>query len=341
MTASVGRPVVSVVIPTHNRWSLLKEAVDSCLRQTYACLDIIIIDDGSTDETSERVDLMLASSWAKAGVRYQRQDNAGASAARNHGLRLARGDYVQFLDSDDLLMPSKITSQIMVLENCDFRDAPCCHCYGLVRSKSTAGAIYQRVGAHETDARALLQRLCSRVVHVLSTPSPLWRRGYLSQHAGWREDISLGDDLEYYVRLLVGVRMIGFVDEQLFVVREHDGSRLSTDSATAIPVLSHLRARYAVYESLIRAGLWDSEMQATFLDAMRTIYANVLTTRDAKPIVDLESWLWKLASVPKSRRAFKGMIRARQILGAQFLLSSHQLVKRLQDWKSCRSLSST
>jgi GT2 family glycosyltransferase len=93
---------VSVIIPTFNRARFLGEALDSVLGQTYSDLEVIVVDDGSTDGTAE---LMSARSRDDSRVRYVPQANRGASAARNAGLDLARGEYVAFLDSDDAWKP--------------------------------------------------------------------------------------------------------------------------------------------------------------------------------------------------------------------------------------------
>ncbi len=88
-------PLVSIIIPTHNYASYLPRAIDSCLNQSYRAIEIIVVDDGSTDETETVVSQMGGI------VRYLRQSNAGASAARNHGVREARSPWIAFLDSDD------------------------------------------------------------------------------------------------------------------------------------------------------------------------------------------------------------------------------------------------
>ena len=94
-------PLISVIIPTYNRAALLCEAIDTVLSQTYTNTEIIVIDDGSTDETTAAVQ--------KYGdrVRYTRRPNAGVNAARNLGLKQARGEFVALLDSDDLWAPSR------------------------------------------------------------------------------------------------------------------------------------------------------------------------------------------------------------------------------------------
>jgi glycosyltransferase involved in cell wall biosynthesis len=95
-------PKVSVIIITYNRSQLLPVAIDSVLAQTYPSIEVIVVDDGSTDDTPE---VMLH--YAER-VRYIRQENRGVPAARNTGIRAATGDFINFLDSDDFFLPTKI-----------------------------------------------------------------------------------------------------------------------------------------------------------------------------------------------------------------------------------------
>lgn len=105
-----GRPVWSVVIPTYNRRALVVEAVRSVLAQNYAGIEIIVVDDGSTDGTAEA----LRRFGAK--VRYLHQDNRGPAAAKNFGIAQAQGQFVSFLDSDDLWMSGKLETELKLFE---------------------------------------------------------------------------------------------------------------------------------------------------------------------------------------------------------------------------------
>jgi hypothetical protein len=100
---------VSVVIPTYNRGQSVVEAVESVLQQTFAAFEIIVVDDGSTDDTRERL-LRLP-----GPIRYHYQRNTGVSSARNTGVRLSRGDWIAFLDSDDEWEPDKLARQVRCL----------------------------------------------------------------------------------------------------------------------------------------------------------------------------------------------------------------------------------
>jgi len=103
-------PLVSIIIPTYNAEKYILDTVNSALSQTYKNIEIIIIDDGSTDDT-----LNLINSFRLEKVKIFTQENKGASVARNNGLKHASGKYIQFLDADDLINEVKIESQVKLL----------------------------------------------------------------------------------------------------------------------------------------------------------------------------------------------------------------------------------
>ncbi len=105
-------PKVSVIIPTYNRARYITRAIDSVLAQTYKDWELIIVDDGSTDNTRDVVEPYLKDKR----IRYVWQENRGVSAARNKGLDLAQGEYIAFLDSDDFYLPEKLMHSIEILD---------------------------------------------------------------------------------------------------------------------------------------------------------------------------------------------------------------------------------
>lgn len=102
--------LISVIIPSYNRADYIAETIESVLAQTYNPIEIIVIDDGSTDNTREIV------AAYEPRVKYVWQENAERATARNHGLRLAKGEFISFLDSDDLWLPNKIEEGINFFE---------------------------------------------------------------------------------------------------------------------------------------------------------------------------------------------------------------------------------
>jgi glycosyltransferase involved in cell wall biosynthesis len=109
---------VSVVVPAHDAAAFIGEALDSVLRQTLDSLEVLVIDDGSRDETSAIVDRFARDD---PRVRLVRQENAGVGAARNTGIRLARGAYIAPLDADDVWLPDKLQKQVTRMEDCGSR----------------------------------------------------------------------------------------------------------------------------------------------------------------------------------------------------------------------------
>lgn len=107
--------MISVIIPTYNRRNTLKRAISSVLRQTYQDIEIIVVDDASTDDTYS----YMVSQYGEAEniIYIRNEENVGQSAARNIGVRYARGKYVAFLDSDDEWMETKLEKQINALQN--------------------------------------------------------------------------------------------------------------------------------------------------------------------------------------------------------------------------------
>ncbi|HTK22195.1 MAG TPA: glycosyltransferase [Mucilaginibacter sp.] len=105
-------PLVTVIIPLYNASNYIAQCIDSVLAQTWSNIEVIVVDDGSTDNS-----LQIAGQYKSDKVFIVTQENSGASIARNKGLKLAKGDYIQFLDADDILSENKIASQMNILNN--------------------------------------------------------------------------------------------------------------------------------------------------------------------------------------------------------------------------------
>jgi glycosyltransferase involved in cell wall biosynthesis len=130
-------PLVSVIIPTYNRADIVCRAIDSVLAQTYRNLEVIVVDDGSKDDTPARL--------AAYGDRIivLRQENAGPSIARNRGIARAQGSIIAFLDSDDYWLPEKLARQVEVLEKAG-PSAVCCLCNcTIVYNDGSRGSTFQ------------------------------------------------------------------------------------------------------------------------------------------------------------------------------------------------------
>ena len=114
MAGTENNPTVSIIIPTYNRSRLIARAVKNVLNQTYQDFELIIVDDGSTDGTRE-----VVAGFSDERIRYVQHDkNRGEAAARNTGIKVARGEYIASHDSDDEWLHEKLAKQIRAFENC-------------------------------------------------------------------------------------------------------------------------------------------------------------------------------------------------------------------------------
>lgn len=183
--------LISVVIPTYNRADYLPEAVDSVLAQGYASLELIVVDDGSTDGTKA----LLAH---RGSVRYHYQPNQGIGAARNAGVELARGSYLAFLDSDDVWMPGKLVRQMAVLDADPRVDVVYGHAEQF-RSPEIEPGYWQR------------SRTVPGIVAAPVACSMLIRRAAFDRVGPFDRRLSIGVEMDWYARLAergLGVRML-------------------------------------------------------------------------------------------------------------------------------------
>ncbi len=218
--------LVSVLIPTYNRSYCVARAIDSALAQTYPHVEVLVIDDGSTDGTRA---LIQERYGQDARVRYVHRQNGGVSAARNHGLRAARGDYVAFLDSDDVWKPWKLQVQIACLKRLPaagmiWSDMEAVDPEGRVQSPRYLRTMYHAyqwfryedlyresypliqvvpelgevvAGGTLYTGNIYSQMLVGNLVH---TSTAVVRRERLEKVREFREDFATGEDYEFHFR---------------------------------------------------------------------------------------------------------------------------------------------
>jgi glycosyltransferase involved in cell wall biosynthesis len=119
ITAEGCEGLVSVIIPTYNRAAIIQEALDSVYQQTYRPIEVIVVDDGSSDGTENIVKTWAEGHKVESGftVEYLSQKNMGAQAARNRGTCASQGQFIQFLDSDDLLLKEKLVRAVQLFQS--------------------------------------------------------------------------------------------------------------------------------------------------------------------------------------------------------------------------------
>lgn len=205
-------PTVSAIIPSYNKGSTIRAAMESVRRQTFRDVEILVVDDGSTDDTQEQV------VGYGHGVRYIRQAQAGVSAARNHGVRASRGEYVAFLDGDDLWLPQKLERQLQVLHEEPRLDAVQCSVY-LVNDQLEVVEARRCDSSQDTLLDFLLFRNLPGVGSAL-----LARKRRLESLGGFGEDLVILEDWDVACRF-ARTNSLRSLPEFLVLYRQHEGNR--------------------------------------------------------------------------------------------------------------------
>ena len=209
--------LISVVIPSYNRLPLLQQAVESVWRQTCDQVELILVDDGSTDGTEEFGEALAAD---KPNVHYLRLEHSGRPGqVRNAGAGLARGKYLAFLDSDDLWQPEKLARQLDFFEQ--HPEIRICHTREVwLRSGkevSQAGQRHARSGHIFSDAL----RKC-----IIGPSTVMLERSLFEELGGFREDLEIAEDYELWLRLTARVP-VGYIDNPLVIKRGGHADQLS------------------------------------------------------------------------------------------------------------------
>jgi len=212
--------MISIIIPTFNRASYLKEAIDSVLSQDYFVLtperepyELIIVDDGSTDNTKEIVDSYHSK------IRYKFQEHKGVSSARNLGLKISRGDFIAFLDSDDLWKREKIRMQMDYLK-AHPEAMMCCTQEIWIRN----GVFVNPRKRHRKYSGKIFEKVLP--LCLLSLSSALFRRLIFDEIGKFDQSLPVCEDYDFGLRIAHKYSM-NFLDEPLIIKRGGHKDQLS------------------------------------------------------------------------------------------------------------------
>jgi glycosyltransferase involved in cell wall biosynthesis len=277
---------VSVVIATYNRANYLRETIESVLGQRFQDFELIVVDDGSTDETRE----VVAAYGSRARFIYQ--ENRGPSAARNLGARQARGDWISFQDSDDLCLPNhleKLSDHVrnhpevgMVFANGTYLGGPAHHRQTIIPAVKSRRLAEQ--GVHLED---LFDKSIVRLQAALIS-----KRCY-DEVGGHDEGLRISMDLDLAFRLFSRYP-VAYLDEVVFSYRRHSGN---TSANQELRLLENIR----VIEKLI-----SQNDQAEKLLGKRRVAARL-----AYRYYRLAKGRWKKGEIDRCREALREAIRLR------------------------------
>lgn len=261
-------PLVSVVIPNYNYGRFLRAAVDGALAQTYKNVEIIVADDGSTDESDD-----VIKSYGNK-IRSFKQKNAGVSAARNRAFQETRGELIAYLDSDDIWLPEKLEKQVKL-----FRDAE-------------IGLVHCGCADFDNDGKITAEHLnglngwvwedllrYKRPVILGGGSAVVVRREAIERAGGFDENLKIGEDWEFYFRV-ARLYKVGFVPEILLKYRRHAANhhanvkRMASDMLRAYDKIFAAggdeltplkRACYGRIHTIIAGSSWRAKNYADFV----------------------------------------------------------------------------
>ena len=213
--------LVSVIIPVYNRDVLIKQAIESINNQTYRPIECIVIDDGSTDNTTTTVKHLIGQNNDDVfEIKLVKQENSGAPSARNNGIKNASGEFIQFLDSDDLLYPNKIKDQVSVFQKQEKIDGV----YGNWHHGTIKSHVLVKGEKWED---TVSQFYGGRVIHTLSF---LFRRSFINTIGPWDESLKRNQEVDFFLRGALAGGNFEYLSKLAGLWREHEGERIVTSS---------------------------------------------------------------------------------------------------------------
>lgn len=265
MVATVGieirRGLVSTVVPVYNRAEMVEACIQSVLEQTYRPIELVLVDDGSTDDT-----LRVLEDWRQRypnTIRVLGQANAGPGAARNAGLGASNGEFIQYLDSDDLLHPEKFEWQVDSLIRNPQADVSYCITERL-NLKTGETRVWARTGEAIQDIfPSFLPK------RGWATLTPLWRRSACDAIGPWKS-LRVMEDWEHDLRAgILGLRPVR-VPGVLCTVRDHEGDRASgmNEGFTPERMRDFFLAHESIWQLMKERGLIDWDYLGPFSRTM-------------------------------------------------------------------------
>jgi len=268
------KALVSILIPAYNAERWIGDTIRSALAQTWPRKEIIVVDDGSSDQT-----LSIARQFGADGVTVVTQKNQGASAARNKALALSQGDYIQWLDADDLLSPNKIAKQIEAAEQSQSKRTLFSCGWGYFRYRpSKAKFVPTPLWCDLSPIEWVLRKW--ELNHHMQTATWLVSRELTNAVGPWDPRLIGDDDGEYFCRILLASCGVQFVPDAKVFYRITDSSRWSYIGRSA----KKMEAQFLSMQlqiGYLRALADNERVQAACLNYLQTWFIHFYPERTA------------------------------------------------------------
>ena len=207
--------LISIIIPSYNVEDYIEECIHSAFAQTYKPIEVLCIDNNSTDNTWQKLKQLQET---YPSLLIEKELKPGAPAARNKGLALSKGKWIQFLDSDDLLLPNKIEHQVSLIQN----KPEVCFIAAASRKKHINGQSTISIPKQDHPFKSLF------TTNLGITSSNLWNKTYINQVSGWDESLKSSQEADLMFRLLQINSQVIFDAEPLTIIQERETGQIST-----------------------------------------------------------------------------------------------------------------
>lgn len=298
--------LVSVIMPAYNAAKYISESIDSVLRQDYDNWELIVIDDGSTDQTAGITKQYAASNDR---IKYIEQPHAGQGKARNAGLQISSGEYVAFLDADDIWLPEKLSKQIEILQSTD-ADLVFSQAYLLQDENVTTEKINSHSG-YLNGKDAVLVFLSGNQVPLLTA---IAKRSSIQEVNGFTEIRGIHEDYDLWLRMLAAGQKFFGLDTALARYRIHSYSSSAGEGRMImmnIDTLRNFSNSYPEFKAVAEKAIVDSinEYLANNNVTSWKMAGELIETRNelANKSSSVSYWKWIYTWFGKSffRRIFK------------------------------------
>ena len=230
--------LVSVIIPTYRRPIFLKRAIESVLNQTYSNIEVIVVDDNDSN-TEDRVETEKIMNIYKNNIKVtylKHEKNKNGSAARNTGWRVAKGEYITFLDDDDEISNMKIKKQVDCLEQLDESWGMCYTGYKIVKENGNI-----QVSTESRSGNCYIEGLM-RTLYMGSGSNLMLRKKVVDEINGYDESFIRNQDIEFMARALEYYK-IAYIDEQLFIIYQ-EGNRIKRSFEDLEKITQHYMRKF-------------------------------------------------------------------------------------------------
>lgn len=315
-TLLIADPVVSVVIPCYNAAPWIADAIESALAQTYLKVKVVVIDDGSIDGSREIIQSF------DGQIKFELLDHKGAPHARNRGWQVAEGEFIQFLDADDILFPNCVARKIDAIQR-ERAD--------IVYSGGFFFNVQDNAGSYESQAPSG-QSQAAVVAHVIAnsivTTLLMCRKASLEVVGGFDENLAKGQEHDLLFRLAVGGFKVVYVPEACSLNRVGHNSQSITHKSSQYPNLfKKILCRFE--EKLVHTSLWTPEVRAALASRFHEMGVRYLKANDRPQAImmfrharDIERKY--IDGLPLSRRCLVPLIGG--YLAERFLNRLRQIV---------------